>query len=70
MLAFLREQVDGALEQPVEKIFRPALKAVVAIALLATAAHWVQERSLDRKSLAVLATKAVSEPARTGSLRK
>jgi len=70
MFPFLREQVDGALEQPVEKLLKPALKAVVAIALLVAAAHWVQERSLDRKSLALLATKAVTEPARTGSLRK
>jgi len=70
MFAFLREQVDAALEQPVDKLLKPAMKAAIAIALLATAAHWVQERSLDRKSLAALASKAVSEPVRTGSLRK
>ena len=70
MFAFLRDQIDDAREQPVERLLKPSIKAVVLIALLVTAAHWVQERSLDRKSLAALATKAANDPVKMGSLRK
>ena len=66
----LRDQIEDAFDSPIEGLLKPAIKAIVLIALLTTAAHWVQERSLDRKSLAALATKATSDPVKTGSIKK
>jgi hypothetical protein len=70
MFAFLRDQIEDAFDRPIEGLLKPAIKALVLIALLTSAAHWVQEHSLDRKSLATLATKATSDPAKTGSIKK
>jgi hypothetical protein len=70
MYEFLRDQWDRALDDPVETLLKPLIKAAVVIALLVTAAEWVKWRSFDRVALARLAGAAVNDPARTGSLKR
>jgi hypothetical protein len=70
MLAFLQDQLSRVAEQPVDALLKTAIKAVVLVSLLVTAAQWAQSRSMDRTKLAKLSGASVKEPLRTGSLKK
>jgi hypothetical protein len=70
MYDFLRDQWERALDEPVEALLKPVIKAAIVIALLVTAAEWARWRSFDRDALAQLAGAAVKDPARTGSLKR
>lgn len=78
MLEILRDQIDLAREQPVERLLKPGIKAVVLVAALSVAAHSLAERSartggMDTKGLAHLASKSskpLREPSTTGATRR
>jgi hypothetical protein len=70
MLAFLQDQLSRVAEQPVDALLKTAIKAVVLVSLLVTAAQWAQSRSMDRTKLAKLSGASVKEPLRTGFVKK
>lgn len=79
LLRFLGRQLREARDQPVARLLKPGIKAVVAIAGLSLAAHLASERSLDRQGLARLASqqpaaakaqKAGKEPAAPSTPRR
>jgi hypothetical protein len=58
MLDFFRGQFDHAWEKPFERLLKPGIKAVALIGLLTGTARLVNERRMDRASLAQLAAKS------------
>jgi hypothetical protein len=73
MREFVRSQLEYAWEQPVERLLKPGVKAVVLIGLLTMAAQAAAERAMDRQGLARLSAKAGpahKESLRTGSLKR
>jgi hypothetical protein len=63
MLDFIRGQIDYALESPVERLLKPAIKTVVIVGILVVVAEWLSSRSFDRKSLAQLAGSSAAKQA-------
>ena len=69
MLDFIRGQIDYALESPVERLLKPAIKTVVIVGILVVVAEWLSSRSFDRKSLAQLAGSSATKQAAKPSSR-
>jgi hypothetical protein len=70
MLAFLQDQFDRVLEEPLNRLLKPAIKTTVVVGLLVSAAQWSASQLMDRTKLAKLSGASVKEPLRTGSVRK
>jgi hypothetical protein len=71
-IEFSRSQIDYALEQPIERLLKPGIKAVVLIGLLTIAAQAAADRAMDRQALTRLTAKAgtAKEPVKTGSIKR
>lgn len=73
MLPFLRQHVQSLCDEPVERLVKPALKAVAVIGGLSIAAHAMSDRSLDKQGLSRLAGSSqgtFKDPPTTGSVRR